>query len=63
MKSIFIGTFVESSAWEEASYKRNSSSLTIQISSIIVERHPTKMGIKMWIIGRGASAIQGRPRV
>jgi len=33
---------------------------TIQTSWTIVERHPEKMGIRMWINGARASVIQDR---
>ena len=33
---------------------------TIQTLCIIVERHPEKMGIRMWINGVRASVIQDR---
>jgi len=36
---------------------------TIQISLMIVERHPKKMGIKMWINRGMTSGIQDRQRV
>jgi len=36
---------------------------TIQISLIIVERHPKKMGITMWINSGKASGTQERQRI
>ena len=63
MKSNRPGVFNVWVIWEGRNNRDMFVQSTIQISRIIVERHPKKMGITMWINSGKASGTQERQRI